>query len=204
MRKAFNFYRSYFDVVKELPEKDKLAFLMAILEKQFEGKEPNLKGLSQFAYISQKHSIDSQVAGYETKTGIKITPTDGGTQGGTEGASVQGEGKEKVEEKVKLTIFLETFDTFRKEYLGTKRGNETEFKNFQKHSDWKTVLPTLLNILKAQKENRNSKKQRNEFVPEWKNLQTWINQRCWEEVTGQTKQENKSIYSHYPEIGKDV
>ncbi len=95
---------------------------------------------------------------------------------------------------------LQIFDNFRKEYLGTKRGNETEFKNFQKHSDWKLVLPKLLTSLNNQIANRKLKKQKNEFVPEWKNLQTWINNRCWEEVIDHIKQENKSIYSHYPEI----
>lgn len=89
---------------------------------------------------------------------------------------------------------LLVFDNFRKEYLGTKLGNETEFKNFQKHTDWKNVLPTLQNILKLQIENRNAKKQRSEFVPEWKNLKTWINQRCWEEVI----EENKEFKPKYP------
>jgi hypothetical protein len=40
-------------------------------------------------------------------------------------------------------------------------------------------------------EVRKLKKQRNEFVPEWKYLQTWINQRCWEdeEITNESKKE---------------
>jgi hypothetical protein len=104
MRKAFNFYRSYYDVVKELPDKEKLIFLMALIQRQFEGVEPTLTGQSKFAYISQKHSIDSQVIGYEAKTGIKLTPTvrgtEGGSAGGIVGGSVQEEGKEKVKEKV--------------------------------------------------------------------------------------------------------
>ena len=101
MRKAFNFYRSYYDIAKELPEQDKLLFLWAILQRQFEGIEPNLKGMSNFAYISQKHSIDSQVLGYQTKTGLILAPTVGGTQGGIEGAWVQVEEKGKEEEKEK-------------------------------------------------------------------------------------------------------
>ena len=106
MRKAFNFYYSYYEVVNELPEKDRLPYLMAILQRQFEGIEPTeLKGMAKFAYISQKFNIDTQVAGYETKTKTKLTPVQGGTVGGTvggaQGASVQekGEGKEKGKEK---------------------------------------------------------------------------------------------------------
>ena len=29
--------------------------------------------------------------------------------------------------------------------------------------------------------SRNIKSSKGNFVPEWKNLKTWINQRCWEE-----------------------
>ena len=68
MRKAINFFRSYFEVAKELNDKDRLAFYDALLNKQFENIEPNLKGMANFAYISQKHSIDTQVKGYYDKT----------------------------------------------------------------------------------------------------------------------------------------
>lgn len=98
------------------------------------------------------------------------------------------------------SLNLEIFDNFRKIYLGTKRGNETEFNNFKKHKDWESVLPTLTDLLNSQIKNRALKKQRGEFVPEWKNLQTWINNRCWEEVVEEFKIENKSIYSHIPKI----
>lgn len=112
MRKAFNFYRSYFDVFKELADKDKLAFITALLERQFEGKEPKLKGMANFAYLSQKHNIDAQVAGFEDKTGIKLTPIKGGIEGGVVGASAQEEGKGKEKDKGEKTlIFLS--DEFR-------------------------------------------------------------------------------------------
>ena len=101
MRKGFNFYRSYYDVAKELSEKDRLLFLWAVLEKQFEGKEPNLKGMSNFAYLSQKHNIDSQVVGYELKTGTKLGGTGGGSVGGAEQGKGKGKGKGKGEDEGK-------------------------------------------------------------------------------------------------------
>ncbi len=102
-RKAFNFYYSYYEVAKELSEKDRALFLWAILQKQFDGIEPSLTGIPKLAYISQKFNIDSQVSGYESKTGTKLTPTEGGKQGATEGGSVQekGKGEEEVKEKGK-------------------------------------------------------------------------------------------------------
>lgn len=110
-RKGFNFFRSYYDVYNELESKeDKVAFIDALLDRQFLGVKPeNLKGLAKFAYISQTNSIDAQVKGYEDKTGEKLTPTEppaiGVSEPPTEQVEVKEEvklqGKDKVEEKVK-------------------------------------------------------------------------------------------------------
>lgn len=80
-RKGFNFYRSYYDVFNELQtDKQKLEFIEALLDKQFLDVEPkNLKGLVNFAWISQYNSIDQQVKGYKSKT---KDPMQGGCQGG--------------------------------------------------------------------------------------------------------------------------
>jgi len=76
----------------------------------------------------------------------------------------------------------EVFDIFRKSYPGTKRGNEIEFANFiKKYKDWKEVLPLLSERLNYQIEARQVRKDYKRFTPPWKNMQTWINNRCWEE-----------------------
>jgi len=74
-RKGFNFFRSYYDVYNELEtDADKVAFIDALLDRQFLGIKPtNLKGMAKFAYISQTNSIDSQVKGYEDKTKTILT-----------------------------------------------------------------------------------------------------------------------------------
>jgi hypothetical protein len=75
-RKAFNFYRSYYDMFIMLStDKDKLDYITAILEKQFEGKEPELDGMSLLAYTGQKHNIDSQVEGFLNKTKGSLPPS---------------------------------------------------------------------------------------------------------------------------------
>ena len=72
------------------------------------------------------------------------------------------------------------FEAARKSYQGVKRGFQTEFVNFiKKHKDWKNVLILLLPAIQAQIKWRATAK--GEFRPAWKNFQTWINQRCWEE-----------------------
>lgn len=74
------------------------------------------------------------------------------------------------------------FDKFRKAYRGTKRGLKTEFENFKKkNGDWKEVLPLLLICYEKQCALKDEARTRGFFVPQEKNLQTYINQRCWEE-----------------------
>jgi len=99
--------------------------------------------------------------------------------------SLQGlKDKEKDKDKDKyLEEEKEMFDEFRKNYPGVKRGLNIEFTNFiKKHGDWKEILKILLERLQYQKEARQLRKENKLFVPEWKHLQTWINQRCWEEL----------------------
>jgi hypothetical protein len=109
MRQAFKFYRSYWDVANELNDKDRLAFYDALLKRQFTGEETELNGMVKFAYISQKHSIDKQIKGYEDKTKLNIQdPTQGGIQGGIQGGveapTVQLKEKEKEKEKEESII----------------------------------------------------------------------------------------------------
>lgn len=73
-RKLFKFYKSYYDVMCELPENKQLEFLKAIFEKEFFNIEPQLNGILKLAYVSQKHSIDAQVKGFIDKTNIELTP----------------------------------------------------------------------------------------------------------------------------------
>ena len=90
---------------------------------------------------------------------------------------------------------LMIFDSFRKKYSGTKRGNKTEFENFKKHKDWRTVLPLLEGLLTNQILSREQRQRKKMFVPSWKNLKTWINQRCWEdEITIETTPKVMSVF----------
>jgi len=78
---------------------------------------------------------------------------------------------------------LSAFDSARKIYPGTKRGNTTEFNNFvKKHKDWKAVLPLIEPAIRKQitwRANANGA-----FRPIWKIFSTWINNRCWEDEMG--------------------
>ena len=150
-RKGFNFYRSYFDVAMELPDKDRLAFYDALAKRQFLGEEPTLTGMAKLAYISQKYVIDAQVKGWEDKTGTSLkvvekqevnTPCQGGCQGGTCGGSyapsVQEKEKEKEEVKEKVNINIVS--------------GETKIKNeaFEKFNKWLDSETTFVRKIKKQ------------------------------------------------------
>lgn len=99
-RKLFKFYKSYFDVACELQDKDRLAFYDAIMNRQFLGVEPNLKGIAKLAYVSQKFNIDAQVKGWEDKTKLQLSDNHASI-GAIEPPATQLEEKEKVKEKEK-------------------------------------------------------------------------------------------------------
>ncbi len=78
------------------------------------------------------------------------------------------------------------FDEARKLYPGSKRGLDTEFATFRKHKDWREVLPLLIPAIKEGQAHRDwlescQKTNRKIFIANWKNFQTWLNGRFWEE-----------------------
>lgn len=113
----------------------------------------------------------------------------------------QEEEEEEKEEK-KKEIYKETFELFRKKYPGTKKGLDTEFANFKKkHKDWKEAISILEPALEKQIQTREALTTAKKFVPEWKHLRTWINQRSWEEEPA--KAQKKSLDEIYLEMNDD-
>lgn len=154
-RKGFNFFRSYYDVYNELEtDKDKVAFIDALLDRQFLGIKPtDLKGMAKFAYISQTNSIDSQVKGYEDKTGLCLsTPTVGGGQGVenkilTPTQQVQ----EKVQVKEKEKVKEETYRKFAHLSLSI-----SDYKKLLINWD-KVKIDNVLNSIENYAKNKNYK-----------------------------------------------
>lgn len=117
-------------------------------------------------------------------------------------------------ENESINNIKKVFEIFRDNYPGTKRGLDVEFTNLvKKHKDWKEIIPALYDKLNYQMACRAEKELAGGFVPEWKNLSTWINQRCWEEeiainnkpngtnkkISGATNEELTAIVGkHFP------
>lgn len=106
-----------------------------------------------------------------------IPPTGGASATASAANALEGEeGKSNPPLSVE-----EEFEMFRKAYPGNKRGHKVEFDNFKKkHSDYKAAVYLLSPALARLNEWRDRKKQLGQFVPEYANLSTWINQRRWE------------------------
>lgn len=168
-RKGFNFFRSYFDVYNELNDVDKMIFIDALLNKQFLGKNPeNITGMAKFAWISQVNSIDSQVKGYEDKTGTKLPlsnpPYVGGKTTPTGQVEEKGEEKgkeiqqlyEKFADEVKIGKFdIKTEATYMR--LKIKKGSLTPLvKEFNLH---------LIGIDRLHKSTKDF----------WENFTNWLN-----------------------------
>lgn len=117
----------------------------------------------------------------------------------------------------------QTFDIFRKAYPGSKRGLEVEFDEFiyscrknskQRRLDWRKELERLTPALKAEITEKKSLRNTDKFCPSWKDLPTWLHQRCWTRdipekpkpkprpvpvvVTPCTEEEKKEILSKAP------
>jgi len=104
-RKAFNFLRSYFDVLTQLQnDSDKLAFLMAIIDKQFLDKDPEgLDFIPNLCYESQRHSIESSINGWKrvNKTDVLGNPANNPVTNPTTNPKQE---EDKVEEKEKVEV----------------------------------------------------------------------------------------------------
>ena len=178
-RKAFNFYKSYYDVFKQLNDKEKLEFIKELLavnfiEKPIEDVNPKSFNL-KLAFSAIKHSLESSIYGVFTKAKVDYNsyPWQGGGKGVSKGGDLQEkvEEKEKEKEKVEEKVTIPDFDTFLnyakenkpkvcKEHLKTKYNAwlENDWKNgYDKPiKNWKS---TLLNTLPHLKEGATNESQ---------------------------------------------
>lgn len=141
-RKAINFYKSYYEVAKELPLKYQQEFIMAVLEYQFTGIEPTISKPIKLAWISQKHSMDRQLQGFihgkkgGAPLGGKSNPPLKGTSN-----QVQGQEKEQVQEvktppkKIFVPPTLEEFKLYFKQEGYSEEKAVTAWKGYNE-AEW--------------------------------------------------------------------
>jgi len=208
-RKQFSFLRSYFDVLNKIPDdKNKLDFLLAIINKQFLDQDPeNLDFISEFAYESQRHAIEESVKGWKraTKTDLQGNPqTPPGTplptplptplQEEEEKEKEKEKEEEKEEEEEKISIvenefseisvypdFNDFWDLYEKK-VGKKEKIKKKWDKLPQ-----ATKEEIINYLPAYKEAQPDKRFR-------KNPETFLNNESWKDEIikpGDIKNPNK-------------
>lgn len=141
-RRAFNFYSSYYEVAKELPEQDRAEFVWSIIHAQFTGEliEPK-STLARLMWKGQLHSIKKQLTGFQYG---KATPPKGALEGPHKGPLPQEQVQEKEqvqeESKVDVSKFLNWFNNSKERHTGKK-------------GKFKTLTKTDKNNLKQLRKN---------------------------------------------------
>ena len=178
----------------------------------------DVNGVQFCEYVYNKEILKEKLSEYENSLNneesedytpsVKITPFHVKTTHNIIDNNIDINIKEKIYKKESSE--KEVFEEFRKIYKGTKRGLDTEFNNFiKKHKDHKSVVLALKESYLNQEEIRAVKKSKGEFVPEYANLQTWINQRRWEnedslEFSEIDDEDKHSRYIAYLKAVKDI
>lgn len=138
--------------------------------------------------VQQKSKVVTKIIIANYKRYQSQIPQDDTTESTTDGRQTDDRryrNKNDKNDKNKIDSgFLNEFDRFRKKYKsagGRVRGNETEFKEFKKHTDWKQELSKLSPAIDKLTTHRKAQVEQGLFTPSMKNLKTWLHQRCWEE-----------------------
>lgn len=188
-RDSFLLFTDSLCVLEELTDEQKGQLFYAIYKYNL-GEEIELNPVIKIAFSQFKNLFNRNNEKYKKTVEARRVA---GSKGGKQKVANASKSKHEVANlavpvpdpgivPVPESEYLKNFDIFRKKYLGTKRGNETEFENFKKkHKDWKTVLPKLSTIIDNQIEVRKKLEAAETFVAEWKHLSTWVNNRCWED-----------------------
>ena len=96
-RKAFSFYRSYYEASKDLPTKeDQADFLMAICSYIFDGEEPELHGVASAMFKLAKPNLDTSV---KRANAGQIGGSNNKKQNKTKANEKQNESKSETNEK---------------------------------------------------------------------------------------------------------
>jgi hypothetical protein len=197
-RKAFNFLRSYFDVINELQnDSDKLQFVMAVINKQFLDEDPkDLNFVVNLCYQSQKHAVESSVKGWKRVSNTDLIgnpmtnpmtnpPTNPPTNPKEE--EEEEEVKEEEEDKLKIAVAID-FDLFWNIY-NKKVDKEKCLKVWRKIRV--EEIPFILEKAKLYIKS-------NTDIQYRKNPLTWLNGKCWNDEI--SAPEKKIVYASHNRI----
>ena len=182
-KKAFNFYRSYYETSLLLQKDDKAEFLEAILHYQFTGEliEPK-SPMALLAFRGQMHSLNKQVTGY--KSGKNTYPNGNPTKGKHKGeykdthkqvqVQVQDEEQEQEKEEVQvyrkfkhLSISVDEVEKLKSNGYTKIQIDEVldKIENYSQNKKYSSLYLTANNWLKKEEQEKAQEKEKYRYKP---------------------------------------
>lgn len=182
-KKAFNFYRSYYETSLLLQKEDKAEFIEAILHYQFTGEliEPK-SPMALLAFRGQMHSLNKQVTGY--KSGKNTYPNGNPTKGTykakdkdtykqvqeqvQEQEEVQEEEEEQVYRKFKhLSISVDEVEKLKSNGYTKIQIDEVldKIENYSQNKKYSSLYLTANNWLKKEEQEKAQEKEKYRYKP---------------------------------------
>ena len=182
-KKAFNFYRSYYETSLLLQKDDKAEFLEAILNYQFTGEliEPK-SPMALLAFRGQMHSLNKQVTGY--KSGKNTYPNGNPTKGTYKAkdkdthkqvqVQVQEEEEEQEKEEVQvyrkfkhLSISVDEVEKLKSNGYTKIQIDEVldKIENYSQNKKYSSLYLTANNWLKKEEQEKAQEKEKYRYKP---------------------------------------
>lgn len=151
-RKAFSFYRSYYEAAKDLPTKeDQADFLMAICSYIFDGVDPEIQGVASAMFKLAKPNLDTSV---KRANAGQIGGSNNKKQNKTEANKKQNESKIEANEKQSESQVEAINDYMINDYMINDKKEKT---NKKEKDGWEEVFqaydqrfPMTMSSYKAQ------------------------------------------------------
>lgn len=150
--KSFSFYRNYYELIKYLPEKERLKLYDAVIEYVFEDKEPQLEKLLKGIWINLKMCLDT------SKNNSLRSIGKGAPLGNQNASKKQTENKPKTNQKQTNNISYFLFLISNNKYKYINKDNDIykkiyewlEYKQERKEKYTETGLKSLLTQIEKQ------------------------------------------------------
>ena len=215
---SFQFFRSYWEAIKCLPDEERLKAYDAICGYALDEEDPQVEGIAKAVFIMAKPYLDSSrkkavsgSIGGKNGTGDSKQRTSKTQANDKQTASKPQANRKQVEVEVEVEVEKENitpysppqgdgFDEFWALYP-KKVGKIAAKKAFQRARKT-TSLETLLAAVRAQKCGSRWSKDNGDFIP---NPATWLNQGRWEDEEAETpkaKEEPRATASDLDEMNE--
>lgn len=181
-RNSFTFFISYWEAIEELPDKEQLPVLKAIIKYAFFCEEPNFKGIKQAVFLLVKPTLDKskirsangKQGGSKPKANRKQTASDNSEEKDKEKDKEKGIGEGEGIGEQTPALSDESFDEFFSRYpVQVARDNALDAWN---NLPAEAIVSDILSSLEAWKKSAQWKEQGGRFIPR---AAKWLSEGHW-------------------------